>query len=142
MSTRPRGARRPIVAPRGSRCGRACSLAVAIVALVGLIVADVATYAALRSFLIDRIDSSLDYANRPLASLVYRQSGSPGGLRPDAARSGGARRGGPGRVRRGARRRTNRALVASGSTRAATRPRSRTSRAASPVSTARTTSGT
>ena len=33
--------------------------AVAIVALVGLVVADLATYAALRSFLTDRIDSSL-----------------------------------------------------------------------------------
>ncbi len=35
-------------------------LAVAIVALVGLVVADLATYAALKSFLVDRIDSSLD----------------------------------------------------------------------------------
>jgi len=48
--------------------------AVAVVALVGLLVADLATYAALKSFLIDRIDSSLDSANRPLTNLLFEQS--------------------------------------------------------------------
>jgi two-component system OmpR family sensor kinase len=48
--------------------------AVAVVALVGLLVADLATYAALRSFLTDRIDSSLDSANRPLIDLLFEQS--------------------------------------------------------------------
>jgi two-component system OmpR family sensor kinase len=48
--------------------------AVAIVALVGLVVADFATYAALKSFLVDRIDSSLDSANRPLTNLLIEQS--------------------------------------------------------------------
>ncbi|MGZ6979365.1 MAG: sensor histidine kinase [Acidimicrobiia bacterium] len=51
-------------------------VAVAIVALVGLVVADVATYAALKSFLVDRIDSSLDSANRPLIRLLIEQSDS------------------------------------------------------------------
>lgn len=47
--------------------------AVALVALVALLVADFATYAALRSFLVDRIDASLDSANRPLTNLVLNQ---------------------------------------------------------------------
>ncbi len=49
-------------------------MAVTVVALVGLVVADVATYAALKSFLVDRIDSSLDSANRPLTNLLIEQS--------------------------------------------------------------------
>ncbi len=48
--------------------------AVAVVALVGLLVADFATYAALKSFLVDRIDSSLDSANRPLTNLLLEQT--------------------------------------------------------------------
>jgi two-component system OmpR family sensor kinase len=47
--------------------------AVAVVALIALLVADFATYAALRSFLVDRIDSSLDSANQPLTNLVLGQ---------------------------------------------------------------------
>jgi two-component system, OmpR family, sensor kinase len=52
-------------------------LAVAVVAFVGLLVADVATYAALKSFLVDRIDSSLDSANRPLTNLLIEQTENP-----------------------------------------------------------------
>jgi two-component system, OmpR family, sensor kinase len=51
--------------------------AIAVVALVGLVVADFATYAALKSFLTDRIDSSLDSANRPIASLYFKQTEDP-----------------------------------------------------------------
>jgi len=51
--------------------------AVAVVALVALLVASFATYAALKSFLIDRIDSSLDSANRPLTNLLIEQTESP-----------------------------------------------------------------
>ncbi len=56
--------------------------AVAIVALLALLVADLATYAALRSFLVDRIDSSLDSASGPLASLVIQRA--TGQVSPDA----------------------------------------------------------
>ncbi len=60
-------------------------LAVTVVALVGLLVADVATYTALKSFLVDRIDSSLDTANRPLTNLLYEQTQSPREFGTDAA---------------------------------------------------------
>lgn len=59
--------------------------AVAVVALVGLLVADIATYAALKSFLIDRIDSSLDSANRPLTNLLIEQSDPERQFGSDAA---------------------------------------------------------
>ena len=61
---------------RASRCGRRLLAAVAVVALVGLVVADLATYAALKSFLTDRIDSSLSSANRPLTNLLIEQTQS------------------------------------------------------------------
>jgi two-component system, OmpR family, sensor kinase len=55
-------------------------LAVAAVALVGLVVADIATYTALRSFLVDRVDESLAAAHRPLIrSLFGPLDRSPGG---------------------------------------------------------------
>jgi two-component system OmpR family sensor kinase len=60
-------------------------LAVTVVALVGLVAADVATYAALRTFLVDRIDSSLDSANRPLTNLVIAQTRGPRGFGQNAA---------------------------------------------------------
>ena len=41
-------------------------IAVAAVALVGLVAADIATYTALRSFLVDRVDESLTAAHTPL----------------------------------------------------------------------------
>jgi two-component system, OmpR family, sensor kinase len=59
-------------------------LAVTVVALVGLLVADIATYAALKSFLVDRIDTSLDTANRPLANFLLGPT-DPGGFGTDAA---------------------------------------------------------
>ncbi len=46
-------------------------LAVAAVALVGLVVADIATYTALRSFLVDRVDESLAAAHRPLIRSLF-----------------------------------------------------------------------
>ncbi len=59
--------------------------AIAVVALVGLVVADLATYAALKSFLTDRIDSSLSSANRPLTNLLIEQTqGSRGGFGSEA----------------------------------------------------------
>jgi two-component system OmpR family sensor kinase len=60
-------------------------LAITAVALVALVVADVATYAALRTFLLDRIDSSLDTANRPLTNLVIAQESAPRGFGQNAA---------------------------------------------------------
>jgi two-component system OmpR family sensor kinase len=47
-------------------------LAVAAVALVGLVAADIATYTALRSFLVDRVDDSLIAAHRPLIRSLYQ----------------------------------------------------------------------
>ena len=55
-------------------------LAVAAVALVGLVIADIATYTALRSFLVDRVDESLTAAHGPLIrSLFGPLDRSPGG---------------------------------------------------------------
>ena len=55
-------------------------IAVAAVALVGLVAADVATYTALRSFLVDRVDESLTAAHTPLIrSLFGPLDRSPGG---------------------------------------------------------------
>jgi two-component system, OmpR family, sensor kinase len=47
-------------------------LAVAAVALVGLVVADIATYTALRSFLVDRVDDTLIAAHKPLIRSLYQ----------------------------------------------------------------------
>lgn len=63
-------------------------LAVAAVALVGLVIADVATYTALRSFLIDRVDQSLIAAHKPLIRSLFQQPqalGPPGQGERDAA---------------------------------------------------------
>ena len=51
-------------------------LAVAALAAVGLLVADVATYSSLRSFLLDRTDSTLDETAHTL-----RRPGPGGGIR-------------------------------------------------------------
>jgi two-component system, OmpR family, sensor kinase len=58
-------------------------LAVAAVALVGLVAADIATYTALRSFLVDRVDESLAAAQRPVIRSLF---GPP----PDRYPSGGS----------------------------------------------------
>jgi two-component system, OmpR family, sensor kinase len=47
-------------------------LAVAAVVLVGLVAADIATYTALRSFLVDRVDESLIAAHKPLIRSLYQ----------------------------------------------------------------------
>src|SRR4051794_10059359 len=71
-------------------------LAVGAVALVALVVADVATYSALRSFLYERIDQTLDSAHRVLESGVdVRGGGIYYEVRDDAGsvlRHGGAGR--------------------------------------------------
>jgi two-component system OmpR family sensor kinase len=59
--------------------------AVAVVALIALLVASFATYAALKSFLIDRIDTSLDAANRPLTNLLIQRTDNPRQFGSDAA---------------------------------------------------------
>jgi two-component system OmpR family sensor kinase len=64
-------------------------IAVAAVALVGLVLADIATYTALRSFLVDRVDESLTAAHRPLIQSLYgpldRSPGSDAGALAAAA---------------------------------------------------------
>jgi two-component system OmpR family sensor kinase len=50
-------------------------LAVTITAFAGLLLADIATYAALRTFLIDRVDTSLETANRPILGLILDRPG-------------------------------------------------------------------
>lgn len=71
-------------------------LAVGAVALVALVVADVATYSALRSFLYERVDQTLDSAHRVLESGVdVRGGGIYYEVRDDAGnvlRHGGAGR--------------------------------------------------
>src|SRR3954469_21689639 len=71
-------------------------LAVGAVALVALVVADVATYSALRSFLYQRVDQTLDSAHRILESGVdVRGGGIYYEVRDDAGnvlRHGGAGR--------------------------------------------------
>jgi len=65
-------------------------LAVAAVALVGLVAADIATYTALRSFLLDRVDESLNATHeRVFRSLLgpRERGGDPG---PLAVAAGGA----------------------------------------------------
>ena len=54
-------------------------LAVAAVALVGLVAADIATYTALRSFLVDRVDESLTAAHGPLIRSLYGPPDRSGG---------------------------------------------------------------
>ncbi len=53
-------------------------LAVGAVACVGLLVADVATYVALRSFLVDRTDAVLDSASGPLSRFAFGRRGRHG----------------------------------------------------------------
>ena len=64
-------------------------IAVAAVALVGLVLADIATYTALRSFLVDRVDESLTAAHRPLIQSLFgpldRSPGSDAGALAAAA---------------------------------------------------------
>jgi two-component system, OmpR family, sensor kinase len=55
-------------------------LGVLAVATVGLVVADVATYTSLRSFLFDRVDSTLDDDHRGVESLLRAAAASPEGV--------------------------------------------------------------
>jgi two-component system, OmpR family, sensor kinase len=67
-------------------------IAVAAVALVGLLFADVATYTALRRFLVDRVDESLDAAHGPLVRSLY----GPPGRGPNPADAGALAAAAPG----------------------------------------------
>ncbi|HYA67764.1 MAG TPA: HAMP domain-containing sensor histidine kinase [Acidimicrobiales bacterium] len=60
-------------------------LAVATVAVVALVAANVATYASLRSFLYSRIDASLEAAHVGIEAALF---GGPGATGPDLPRSG------------------------------------------------------
>jgi two-component system, OmpR family, sensor kinase len=66
-------------------------LILGVIALVaiGLVAADFATYSALRSFLIDRTDSSLDAAHVGVESALFHEHGA--GSPPDHDDKGGAR---------------------------------------------------
>ena len=55
-------------------------LGVLAVATVGLLVADVATYTSLRSFLFDRVDSTLNDDHRAVESYLRAAANSPDGL--------------------------------------------------------------
>jgi two-component system, OmpR family, sensor kinase len=55
-------------------------LGVIVLAAVGLVAADVATYSALRSFLVDRTDTSLQAAHQSVEAALFHQHGDgPGG---------------------------------------------------------------
>ena len=51
-------------------------LGVIALAAVGLVAADFATYSALRSFLIDRTDTSLDVAHLSVQDALFHHGGS------------------------------------------------------------------
>src|SRR3954454_18518599 len=57
-------------------------LAVGAIALVALVVADVATYSSLRSFLNDRVDQSLDTVRTTVENSQGGRRGGPGGGPP------------------------------------------------------------
>jgi two-component system OmpR family sensor kinase len=54
-------------------------LGVIAIAFAGLVTADVATYAALKSFLIDRVDSTLNSVHQGVASVFFPQGHDGGG---------------------------------------------------------------
>jgi two-component system, OmpR family, sensor kinase len=54
-------------------------LAVIAVAAVGLVAADIATYTALRSFLVDRVDSQLDSTHPGIDAVLFHRQGPDGG---------------------------------------------------------------
>ena len=61
------------------RSGRGCVAITSLLAAVGLIVAGIATYAALRSFLVDRVDRTLAGVAPSVArSLTARRPGDRG----------------------------------------------------------------
>ena len=53
-------------------------LGVIALAAIGLVAADFATYSELRSFLLDRTDSSLEAAHQSVESALFHQHGGPG----------------------------------------------------------------
>lgn len=61
-------------------------IALAAIALVGLVAADIATYTALRSFLVDRVDQSLAAAHQPLIRSLF---GPPVSRRGEPDEGGG-----------------------------------------------------
>jgi two-component system, OmpR family, sensor kinase len=63
-------------------------LGVFVIAAVGLVAADVATYTSLRSFLLDRVDSTLEAGHVQIERIVFGDAGE-GPARPQGADNGG-----------------------------------------------------
>ncbi len=63
---------------RACRCARACSLVLVVLSAAGLLAADVATYLALRSFLFERVDRTLDTSAAGVSSSLATQGFRPG----------------------------------------------------------------
>jgi len=63
-------------------------LALGAVALVALVAANVATYSALKSFLISRVDQQLDATHDAVLQSLYHPAGPPGG--PGGSQPGGS----------------------------------------------------
>jgi two-component system, OmpR family, sensor kinase len=59
-------------------------VATAVIALVALVAADIATYASLRSFLYDQIDNSLELSHRAVEASIGGNSGPPPPAGPGA----------------------------------------------------------
>ena len=57
-------------------------LALGAVAVVALVAADVATYSALKSFLINRVDDQLQATHDSIVQALYQPAGPPGGPGP------------------------------------------------------------
>ncbi len=63
-------------------------LAVIGIAAVGLVAADIATYTALRSFLLDRVDSQLNSTHPGVDAVLFHRPGPHGGPGPDGGPGG------------------------------------------------------
>ena len=66
-------------------------LGVFVLAAIGLVAADGATYASLRSFLLDRVDKTLEAGHAQVEQTAFPNQGGPGGgQRPDGRQPRGA----------------------------------------------------
>jgi two-component system, OmpR family, sensor kinase len=54
-------------------------VALLVVVAAGLLVSDVATYQALRTFLVEKVDAQINTLHRPLQERILRTDGGPGG---------------------------------------------------------------
>jgi two-component system, OmpR family, sensor kinase len=68
-------------------------LALGAVALVALVAADVATYSALKSFLISRVDDQLQTTHDSIVQAIYHPAGPPGGPGPGGSGPDGSQQG-------------------------------------------------